>query len=533
MRIAMVCLLLGIAASAQAGLSSAQQACVAAMNADGAAVARQQGKEQISCLRDAHAGTLVGPAQACLGADARGLVASRKSKANSDHLKLCTAPLPAFGYSDLNTVNQASQQSEYAIVEDVFGADLDVAVADCSVNKERCACQKKLLVVVEKISDARRKAFTKCKKQALVTADAADDIGRCITDAATAGSIQAESVASGKVGKLVAKLGTTIARCDEKAATPGAFPGNCSALGGTALEGCIDARIACRVCRSLNAIDGLDANCDSFDDGLVNASCVDPTTSTTTTLAPTTTAEPTTTTIETPTTSTLEPTTTTVEPTTTTTQVPMVALTIEFPGGGLGRVQDIANGIDCNDTCTTMIASGTEVNLSVTTITEPEASFHSWRGPCTGAASPCTIAVATDTSVDAVFLAGRVLLGLNDGSAQDGTHPEGEYQHSVENILRLRSIYAGKTVEGIQFYTWEWSPLSMRIPPCVSDLPVPRIAFRAQCWDPFETTYVVSIVLWHVVDGTPVWIAQNSLTVLMSGTSYPLELVSIPDCSAL
>jgi len=50
-----------------------------------------------------------------------------------------------------------------------------------------------------------------------------------------------------------------------------AFPGACAQA--PDLGACIDRTSYCRLCRSFNAMDALDRDCDIFDDGLENLSC--------------------------------------------------------------------------------------------------------------------------------------------------------------------------------------------------------------------------------------------------------------------
>ncbi len=53
----------------------------------------------------------------------------------------------------------------------------------------------------------------------------------------------------------------------------GAFPG-CGTVDPGALGLCLDARVECRVCLLLNTVDLLCMDCDLFDDGLLNGSCM-------------------------------------------------------------------------------------------------------------------------------------------------------------------------------------------------------------------------------------------------------------------
>ncbi len=53
-----------------------------------------------------------------------------------------------------------------------------------------------------------------------------------------------------------------------------AFPGACSVAGD--LAACVDRAVSCRFCLAVNAADDIDASCDELDNGLLDASCVDP-----------------------------------------------------------------------------------------------------------------------------------------------------------------------------------------------------------------------------------------------------------------
>ena len=51
-----------------------------------------------------------------------------------------------------------------------------------------------------------------------------------------------------------------------------AFPG-CGTSDPADLAACLDERVECRVCLTLNEADELNRDCDLFDDGAANASC--------------------------------------------------------------------------------------------------------------------------------------------------------------------------------------------------------------------------------------------------------------------
>ncbi|HYC54480.1 MAG TPA: hypothetical protein VEL28_06045 [Candidatus Binatia bacterium] len=493
-------LVLCLAFPAHAQLSTTQQNCVAGMNKAGASVALAQGKQTRDCVRLGHAGLLVGTAEACVGTDGS-VVSARKSSTVAKYFALCDASPPSFAHTGPDTVNFASQHGEIALARDLFGNDLDAALPDCTANKDQCLCQKKVLTAAEKIAGLARKAFVGCKKTALPAALDAGDVADCVTDAGLAGSIAAARAAGGKIAAKSVKLRKAVELiCDDRGVTAGSFPGSCSGLGGEGLLHCIDSRIACRVCRSFGTIDALELDCDAFDDGLSNSSCVEPSTSTTTTTLP-------------PTTTTLPPTTTTLPP--------MSTLSIHFPGGGLGRVQDPANGIDCSDSCAVEMPTGTQVNLSVTSSDNPDGRFATWQGPCTGTASPCTIEVDDDVSVDAVFLSALVRIGLGDGPFI-GTAPP-DYTHSRDARLRLRNEERARSFPGFQELRWTTSPEELRpgieSPPwCISVEGVgpSTINFPAQIWRIFDV-YTIVLAVWDTTGSTPVQVGSDAFNVFLSG----------------
>ena len=131
----------------------------------------------------------------------------------------------------------------------------------------------------------------KCKKAALKAgANSSAALAACVNDAGTAGSIAADS--KGKIAKTNAKLTAAIVKaCDTPGVTAGAFPGTCTGLTGAALGTCLDTQVECRVCQAINEMDGLFVNCDLFDNGVADASCVSGT-GPTPTPTPTATATP-------------------------------------------------------------------------------------------------------------------------------------------------------------------------------------------------------------------------------------------------
>jgi pimeloyl-ACP methyl ester carboxylesterase len=272
----LVCVL--AAGVARAALDPSQQACVNALNKDGAKVAATQGKENAACIKSAGKAKLASDqtAEGCLTADSKGKVAKAKGKTEADFAARCADSPPEFGVpaGSAAAVNGAAVAGSLDLLHDVFGADLDAAVAGCAEDSATCKCQQAISNGGEKVAATAFKEFLGCKRSVLSAgASSAADLAACIEDPGTPGSLAADS--KGKVAKAVAKLGSDIAKKCDAAGVPSSAgaPGICSELIGSSLAACIGNRVACRVCLSLNAMDGLDADCDRFDDGTSNGSC--------------------------------------------------------------------------------------------------------------------------------------------------------------------------------------------------------------------------------------------------------------------
>jgi hypothetical protein len=282
-----------------------QQLCINKLNKGAALLAKTQGAENVNCVKLAGKGTLIGSAQACLTADAKGKVAQRGTKMTADENAKCVGSPPDYAYTSAAIMIAAAKDAEVDLVADVYGPNLDAAIITCASSKTGCACQEKVSKAVEAVAFVKFFEFVKCKKAVLkagATTEAA--VAKCVNDAATAGSIAADS--SDKVAKSVDKLEDTIVKkCDTPGVTAGAFPGTCTGLNGSALGDCLDTQVECRVCQAINEMDDFFVNCDLFDDSILNGSCLSgsqptPTPTATATPTPTITATPTPTTTATP-----------------------------------------------------------------------------------------------------------------------------------------------------------------------------------------------------------------------------------------
>ena len=265
-------LLMNVSAAFAQVQSSEQRACINNVNRAGISVAKQQGKEDVNCIKLAGNGDLMITAQACLTADIKGRLLKKTNKTNAVETKYC-ATLPNFGYTNAATVNQYSSQAERDLLADVFGANLDAAVINCDTNKPGCLCQQKVTKAFDKLAAKKMAEFLKCKKATLKAgASSIMAIEDCVNNPATVGSIAADT--KGMIAKAAAGLADKIAdECDAESVTNGAFPGDCDTLTGVSLANCIDVLVECRVCQMINDIDSTFVNCDVFDNSTLDGSC--------------------------------------------------------------------------------------------------------------------------------------------------------------------------------------------------------------------------------------------------------------------
>src|SRR5581483_9285021 len=193
--------------------STAQQKCLNAINKDGTLVAKAQGKANVNCLKGAGKGMLTGTAQACLTADPKAKVQTKKDKTTADQTKFC-ALAPGFGFTGAASVNNGAVQAELDVVSDIFGPNLDPAVISCSSSKAGCLCQQKVLGDVEKLADKKLLEFLKCKKATLKAgASSVGALRDCVNDDGTPGSIAADT--KGMLAKAVKAVNGDIAKkCD-------------------------------------------------------------------------------------------------------------------------------------------------------------------------------------------------------------------------------------------------------------------------------------------------------------------------------
>jgi cysteine-rich repeat protein len=261
----------------EAPASARQQKCINELNKRGAKLAKLQNKQDLSCLKSAGKGRTdklgtPATAQDCLTNDPRGKLARAAAKTTSGETKKCDpADLPTFAYTDAATVNSAAMGEVVALVADLYGPDLDLAVIDKGADKIGARCQLELSKRSGKLLDTLFKLTTKEKKKLLA---GKPDGTTALSNAVLAAQLQdfVETDGSGKIaaneGKVVSKVAARCGGVDLVAAFPG-----CAVASVGPLADCAKRAARCRFCRAFNAMDGLAIDCDELDDGQANLSC--------------------------------------------------------------------------------------------------------------------------------------------------------------------------------------------------------------------------------------------------------------------
>jgi hypothetical protein len=250
-----------------------QQKCIVALNKNFAKVASAQGSDICKCIKDGSMRKLTGQTiEECATADNKGKVGKAKGKTSAAAAKCSVAP--DFGTTDPNTVNAAAMTKELDLVHALFGSDLDAVIVDQKdpgdpnpgASKTAAKCQIGVAKAAKKCQDTKLKVFNKCKKDGLKEASihSAETLAECMGQDP-----------DGKIQKAcVTKLGGEIDKRCTGLDYATLFAGDCSEAATLAdFKSCVEARVECHMCLGLNAADGLQRDCDPFDDGLFNASC--------------------------------------------------------------------------------------------------------------------------------------------------------------------------------------------------------------------------------------------------------------------
>jgi hypothetical protein len=273
-----------------------QQNCILALNEGSLAAAAAQLKRVTACVKRCGQGDAAACPEptACWTSDPTGRVSKKLEKIESSFDRRCgpsggEAPdfgLPAGSSSAPVAIRTAVVEETLGVARDVFGDDrsLNTAFIGCAADRAGCKCQQAVSKAIEKSAVVKLTAFVDCKRAALEAgASAGADLEACLL-----GSPESvEDDPRGKIAKRREKLAKVLDRKCAAAGrqpvdTDGAFPGQCAGIDATgerfasnSLAQCLDRTVGCRVCRLLNAVDGLSLDCDLFDDAVANSTCVD------------------------------------------------------------------------------------------------------------------------------------------------------------------------------------------------------------------------------------------------------------------
>jgi agarase len=254
-----------------------QQRCLLSLNESLERVLRTQGKEARVCLEDGSRDRLEGSVEDCLTADSRGRVRTAWAKTAKNAARDCASTAPDFGATDVPNVNVTAVQSELALLRDVFGSPF----AAEPTHAQTARCQALVLEAVQDCRRAKLEDFNGCKRAGLGDGGIADRAGleACADRLETPPTAGSAPPAGSRVPHFCSPTGGKIQRrlaqqCSNVGVTlSDAFPG-CAVDDPEEAARCLDRAVECRVCQALNQADFLDRDCDAFDDGQKNRSCL-------------------------------------------------------------------------------------------------------------------------------------------------------------------------------------------------------------------------------------------------------------------
>jgi hypothetical protein len=266
---------LGLFLLAHGVASADDDKCVNTANKKIAKVAKAMSGDIAKCIKDGGNNKLTGTIEECITSDPKGKVKKACGKAEEKINKDCPTPpaVPPIQTDDPNALCQIMIDKELAMIHAIFGTDLDEVVVMKDPDKDEWKCQSAVAKAAGKCQIAKLDTFNACKKDLLKAGDP-NDAG-AVQDACMGTNGPPNHGIPDVKGKIAKKcgngLGGTLGKKCAGLDTDALFP-PCAGHP-VSLAQCIDEKIECEVCRALNALDGLDRNCDEFDNGLPDGSC--------------------------------------------------------------------------------------------------------------------------------------------------------------------------------------------------------------------------------------------------------------------
>lgn len=257
------------AAGAEGQLAAPVVQCIDGYNNTLRLVSQQAGKSARACLRAAAKSDETDP-DTCVVANSDGKIAGKEAKVQALYASgKCGGAEPIQRGAAIGTAAHRGAATD--LIHDLFGDPVTAAVIGLDSGDARCL--DTVLKRGVQAFAAIAKGHRQCKRDGLrsgAVLDAATLDAACGAFAQVDAGGKAQARLTHLVGDVGVACGTTTAGLATL------FPGldaPCHADGG-ALGGCVAERIRCRTCLALNEADGQHIDCDLFDDGVDDASCV-------------------------------------------------------------------------------------------------------------------------------------------------------------------------------------------------------------------------------------------------------------------
>lgn len=260
----LACLVLGSPKAASA--LSSEATCLVKANAAGAKIAKAQQNETLRCVKQRAKGTLDAAAtNACLLSDDAGRVAKAQEKAARIEATKCAAP-PAFGFPGVAAIGHAARTEQLGLAHEILGADIGGVAIPKAADPVAASCQAAVLKMTGKLLATELSEFARCQKAGLKDGSIVDtaSLSTCL-----------DTIAADPTGKIAKKRAAVATAVDQKCAgvdLDAALPGAC--VGAGDVSACLSERADCRSCLMLSDMDALGTDCDLFDDGVANLSCI-------------------------------------------------------------------------------------------------------------------------------------------------------------------------------------------------------------------------------------------------------------------
>jgi hypothetical protein len=274
--------------SIQVNVFNQQQKCTDKMNNGARKIAAAAEKADTKCVS-----ATIGAATSCVDADDDVKTIKKQQKLISNFDAHCD-PVPAWGVKALSCcfgggtndgdvcvdssscgggtcarggcIAESADSGANELTHDLYGASVTVS-ADSRTRR----CQHTVSKSVSRLLVEEWKAFRLCKRdQFAAIGNDVDLVSTCL---------QPEPDPKGKIAKREAQVSSDIqSKCLDKSVSGlgVVFPGACSGEPDGAFGTCLAQRARCRFCGAANEADAIvpELDCDLFDDGVINSSCV-------------------------------------------------------------------------------------------------------------------------------------------------------------------------------------------------------------------------------------------------------------------